>query len=292
MCTKAVSLAVIISVGLLAGCRLEAGSSATPPAARAEKGFSYDGWNLALQRVDDHGLVDYAALVADPSGLRAYYAAVANLAPDTYAGWDDSEKIALWINTYNALTVLAIVEHWPLQRSGLASLAHPRGIRWIPGVWDKLEWTVLGRTITLDGIEHQTLREEFAEPRIHAALVCGARSCPPLRNEPYEGARLDQQLEDQMRRFANNPQTGLRIDQAAGRVSLSRIFDWYGDDFVASYLPASGYGAHSDKQRATLAATAAYRSAADRAFLEQGNYSVDLLDYDWSLNEQPPSHTR
>jgi hypothetical protein len=278
---------------LLAACFEPAGNSVPPPepattsSGPAESAFTYDAWSQALQQVDDQGLVDYAALVAEPSALRSFYGSLANLAPATFASWSEQDRIAFWINAYNALTLLAIVDRWPLERTGMKSMIHPRGIRWITGVWDRLQWTVLGQTVTLDDIEHQILRKEFIEPRIHAALVCGAMSCPPLRNTAFEGPRLDDQLDDQMERFVTNPRTGLAINRERGQVLLSKIFDWYGADFVATDLPATGYGSHAAKERATLAAASFFLSDEDRGFLEQAEYSVGYLDYDWSLNEQP-----
>lgn len=293
----------LVLVGALmltaAGCRADA--EPEPLSARApqptnlspettgmtETAPTFDDWATVLETVDARGLVDYEALVADPSALRRFSQAIADLEPQTFEGWSEDARIAFWINAYNALTIQAIVERWPLERSGLKAMMHPRGIRWISGVWDKLEWTVMGRGITLDGIEHGTLRENFEEPRIHAALVCAAMSCPPLRNEPFLGAELDRQLDEQMRAWVGNPEIGLSIDRDSGAVKLSKIFDWYGEDFVPTDLPASGFGDGKDKVRASLAASARYVSDADRRFLETGDYSVDFLDYDWSLNEQP-----
>lgn len=279
-------------LGSLVACFEPAGGSVSPPEAiahdgiSAEQPFRYDAWSQALLHVDDEGLVDYAALVADPSSLRSFYTHLANLSPETFGAWSEQDQVAFWVNAYNALTILAIVDRWPLERTGMKSMMHPRGIRWIAGVWDKLEWTVLGRTVTLDDIEHKILRQDFVEPRIHAALVCAAMSCPPLRNTAFEGPSLDEQLDDQMERFVTNEQTGLAINRKRGRVLLSKIFDWYGDDFVATDLPPSGYGSHAPKERATLSAAAFFLSDEDSEFLEVADYSVGYLDYDWSLNEQ------
>ncbi len=236
--------------------------------------------------VDDRGQVDYQALAADPTALDAYSSHLASLDRAAFDSWSDTEQIALLSNAYNTFTLQSIVDSLPLSRSfNLGSMAHPRGIRWISGVWDKKTWTLMGEPVTLDHIEHGILRKDYDEPRLHAALVCAAKSCPPLRHEPFTGAKLEAQLEDQMRRFVTNPAIGLAIDRAAGKVLLSKIFDWYGDDFVSRHLPADDFGDHGDKVRAVLAAATPHLDPEDQAYLREGNFSIGYLDYDWSLNE-------
>ena len=237
-----------------------------------------------LERVDGEGLVDYAGLKADPAALDAYYAAIASLDASTYESWSNERQIAFWSNAYNGLTLKAIVENYPIERKTMVgSIMHPRGIRWIPGVWDKLTFTIMGEEITLNDIEHEVLRVEYDEPRIHAALVCAAVSCPPLRNEPFVAERLDRQLDDQTRRFLDQ---SFRIDRAAGKVTLSKIFDWYGSDFEKSFAPEEGYEGHSEAERAVLHFTAGYLDETDRDYLRDGDYDIEYGSYDWSLNDQ------
>ena len=142
----------------------------------------------------------------------------------------------------------------------MVGLAYPKSsIQQIPGRWDKVQWLVMGQKLTLDRIEHAILRGgdpalvatygPFHEPRIHLALVCAAMGCPPLRNEPYAGERLDAQLDDQVRRFLRNPQK-FRIDRGNGRVYLSSIFKWFGGDFIKKYGAGEKFAGHSDAERA------------------------------------------
>ncbi|MEM7350914.1 MAG: FAD-dependent oxidoreductase, partial [Acidobacteriota bacterium] len=249
-------------------------------------GYSHAAFGRVLEQVDDEGLVNYAALAADRSDLEAYYAKVAMLDPEVYDSWSEEQQIAFWNNAYNALTLLAIVENYPIERSpSMSSVMHPRGIRWIPGVWDKLMFRVMGREMTLNAIEHEVLRVEYDEPRIHWSLVCAAISCPPLRNEPYTAERLDEQLDDQTRRVVALP-SNFRIDRQAGKVQVSKILQWYGEDFVFSFEPEEGFGDHSEAERSFLSFLSSYLNEADREYLESGTYDVEYLDYDWSLNEQ------
>jgi hypothetical protein len=137
----------------------------------------------------------------------------------------------------------------------------------------------MGMSITLGYIETKILRRDFHEPRIHVALVCAAVSCPVLRNEPYEGAKLDAQLDDQARKFLSDPRH-FRIDRAKQEVRVSEIFRWYAEDLAPT-------GA-TDKPHAGLVSFASkYVSAEDRSFLATNDYHITYIPYDWTLNEQP-----
>lgn len=231
-------------------------------------------------------MVNYSELKTHSQNLDAYVSRVGHLAPGAYDQWTGKEKIAFWINVYNAMTLKAILDHYPIQSSLLRSVLYPQNsIRQISGVWDKWQFAVMGRQMTLDEIEHGTLRKQFNEPRIHLALVCASKGCPPLRNEPYRGEHLDAQLQDQARRFLANPQK-CRIDRVQGRVSLSPIFNWFGEDFVRAYGTQGVFLDKNPAERAVLNFIGQYLGDVNRDYLARGNYKVQYLDYDWSLNEQ------
>jgi hypothetical protein len=236
--------------------------------------------------VNQQGMVNYRGLKSNRGKLVSFAAAIDALSPDVYRKWSEKEKIAFWINAYNALTLKAIIDHYPIKAGFFKALAYPRNsIRQIPGVWDKLRFSVMGREMTLDEIEHATLRKEFNEPRIHLALVCAAMGCPPLRNEPYAGEKLDQQLDDQARHFLANPRK-FAINPSQGKVYLSPIFKWFGGDFVKTYGTDKEFAGFSPAERAVLNFIVKYVNERDREFLLRGAYSISYLDYDWSLNEQ------
>ncbi len=144
----------------------------------------------------------------------------------------------------------------------------------------------MGKQMTLEDIEHGTLRKKFKEPRVHMALVCAAMGCPKLRNEPYTAEKLDEQFADQTRDFVADHRK-FRINQERGNVMLSPIFKWFGEDFVDKYGTSMKYVGHSDAERAVLNYLSKYLGEQDRRYLEQADYDVRYLDYDWSLNEQP-----
>lgn len=279
-----------LSLGVLLTASCTNGElSADTVAAMAVEGAEYDATSYAevLKRfVDDVGRVDYKGLKSEVSLLDGYLEALGTLPAATYAGWEQPDQIALWINAYNAFTLKAILNHYPIQKGGfIAGLRFPaNSIRQISGVWDKLQWTVMGEGYTLNQIEHEVLRKQFNEPRIHLAIVCASVGCPILRNQPFEGGKLSEQLDDQARAFLGD-ETKFRIDQPAKTVYLSRIFDWFGSDFEAHYA-SENFGAHDATERAVLHFVSGYLSDEHRGFLEAGAFSIAYLDYDWSLNER------
>lgn len=269
-------------------------ATATHQVAAADRSaagaFDYDDYEAVLAAfVDDGGLVDYAALRADRGRLDAFAQELAALDRTTYESWNREERIAFWINAYNALTLELIVDHHPIEPSRLRSLVFPKNsIMQIPGRWKKVTFEVMGEPMTLDTIEHKVLRARFGEPRIHVALVCAALSCPELRNEPYLAARLDEQLDDQAREFLANPKK-FRIDRERGVVYLSAIFDWFAEDFVDRYGTGDPQGRRSEKTQAVLNFVSRYAAAADADYLGTADFKVKYLDYDWTLNERPAS---
>lgn len=238
------------------------------------------------QFVDADGLVDYARLKKQRAGLDRYAGYLARLDRGTYDGYTDSEKIALWLNAYNAFTLVAIIDHYPIKPSVVKSLSYPgESIRHIPGVWDELEFTVMGEPVTLDHIEHGILRKDFSEPRIHMALVCASIGCPPLRGEAFTGEALDEQLGAETRRFLSI-ERNFRIDREQGVVYLSSIFDWFADDFEG-FGKAVTFG-HGDnpKHHAALRFVVNHVGEYDRLYIMKERYDVAYLPYDWALNVQ------
>lgn len=254
--------------------------------ARAQDEFSYEDYALALRTyVDDQGMVNYEALKADRDKLDAFARRLGTLDETIYDGWSNDAKVAFWINAYNGLTLKAIIDNYPIKASHLRSLRFPKNsIRQISGVWNKLKHPVMGQERTLDDIEHKILRTQFNEPRIHMALVCAAMGCPALRNEPYTEEKLNEQLDNQAKRFVAQAEK-FRIDRKDNRVYLSSIFKWFGEDFVPTY-GTEKFSSHSRDENAVLNFVSQYLPEEDQSYLHQAEYSIKHLDYDWSLNEQ------
>jgi hypothetical protein len=221
--------------------------------------------------------VDYAALnsVSNPR-----WKALVRALATTPAPRGQSEELALWINAYNVLAIDTVLRNYPVDSiRDVGSLFRP--------VWKHEAGTVAGRTVSLHEVEHEILRK-LREPRIHAAIVCASTSCPSLRRTPFSADDIEAQLDDAMRRWLASPSLaspslastslastskGLRIDRPAKRISVSKIFDWFEEDFErigGVRAVVTKYGPESD--RGWLAANAA-------------GATLEFFDYDWSLND-------
>jgi Protein of unknown function, DUF547 len=277
------AVAVVLLIGL-AGDPL---SGRAQPREEGKQPFDYADYAEVLKiYVSDKGMVDYKQLKAHPEKLLAYVAAIARMPRSHYRRWDDHTKIAFWLNAYNGLTLKAIIDNYPIKSSFLKSRIYPKNsIRQISGVWDKIKFRVMGQRVTLSHIEHEILRAQFNEPRIHMVLVCAAMGCPSLRNEPYVGDRLEEQLDDQSRDFLGH-RLKFRIDRGKDTVHLSPIFKWFGGDFVNAHAPARRIGRYDGEVAAMLNFVAGYLEGTDKRYILTGDFKVKYLDYDWSLNEQ------
>jgi hypothetical protein len=217
------------------------------------------------------GRVDYRGL-CDDDRLAQYIGYLARTDP---AGIEsENARLAFWINAYNAYTLKVICDNYPVESindlhfGGLAVGTVTRKT-----IWHKEFAVIGGETYSLNHIEHEIIRPVYDDPRAHFALVCAAKSCPPLRSEAYTGGRLDEQLDDQGRVFFADAEKN-RFDAASKTAHLSKILDWYAGDFgdgreellsfIARYLPP-------DIRDGILEAPADWR--------------VKHTHYDWSLNE-------
>ncbi|MEC4678461.1 MAG: DUF547 domain-containing protein, partial [Nitrospirota bacterium] len=133
------------------------------------------------------------------------------------------EKLSFWINVYNILTVKVVVDNYPVNSiKDVGSLFR--------SVWNRPAGIVAGKERTLNDVEHEILRK-MGEPRIHMAIVCASVSCPDLRKEAFTPERLNEQLDDQVKKFLENTGKGMKIDEKKKRVYVSSIFKWFGEDF-------------------------------------------------------------
>jgi hypothetical protein len=233
-------------------------------------------------------LVNYKELKANREPLDRFVKALGQFDKMTYRQMEKKEKIAFLINAYNAFVLSIVVEHYPIKGGLFASLFYPRNsIQHIHGVFDSVEFELAGEKITLDGLEHEQLRRDFIEPRIHTALVCASMSCPPLRNEPYLAEKLDSQLNDQAKRFLSDPKS-FRINKKKNRVYLSRIFKWFDGDFVRAFESVSRHSSLDVGQRAVISFIVPYVEPDDGNYLSGKIYTIEYFEFDWSLNVYKP----
>lgn len=219
-------------------------------AVEGDKKLSHDSWNELLEKyVTANGKVNYSGLKADKAKLQSYLDLLA--ANPVQSAWTRNEKMAYWINAYNAFTIKLIVDHYPVSSITKIEGGKP---------WDK-KWIKLGdKTYSLNQIENEILRPQFSDPRIHFAVNCAAKSCPPLLNRAWTADNLEQNFETQTVKFVNNPQFNVLTEK---KIQLSKIFEWYAGDFgdIVSFL----------NKYSKLKINA--------------NAKVTYIEYDWALNE-------
>ena len=190
--------------------------------------------------------------------LDSYIAEMSGVDPEQLSR---PEALAFWLNLYNA---------GALRLAADAFTSGEESVLRVPGAFDKPFVVVGGETLSLDAIEHANIRR-FGDPRIHAAIVCGSISCPTLRPEPYEGGRIHEQLDSQMNTFLSSGGASVSGDT----LMLSRVFLWYGADFVRpnrmpTWIPAS-------RKRVAYA----LRPWLSDASVEQ--LQIEFQPYDWGL---------
>jgi hypothetical protein len=266
----------VLRLTLLAiGCVLlgAAGAHAAAPFDR-----THAAWTTLLAahvRWNDAGtasIVDYGGFMRDQAALDAYRAALAGVAAADFAAWPATDRLAFLVNAYNANTIALVLTRYP----DLRSIKDLGGLFSSP--WKQRFVELLGATRSLDDVEHGLVRGGAGadEPRVHFALNCASIGCPALRPEAYRGDALAAQLADQTRRFLADHGRN-RWDAAAGRLEVSKVFDWYESDFARA---AGSVAAYLGRFAAELGADEA---AARR--MATGTVAVEFLDYDWRLND-------
>ena len=240
-------------------------TSAHQPAVGAV--FDHSLFDQVLKTyVDDQGRVDYNGIAKDRS-FTVYMEALKTAPVDSMSR---NEQLALWINAYNAVTIDKVIK-WKPKKSVRETF--------VPGVWTGTkffttqEHTVAGRRLSQDDIEHEILRKQLKEPRIHFAIVCASSSCPPLARFAYTGENVQVKLEEETRKYINS-ERGTQIDSAKNELYLSKLFDWFAGDFEY----ASGSVLNYVKQ---------YLDGEGRALLDK-QPRINYIHYDWALNAQEP----
>jgi Protein of unknown function, DUF547 len=234
--------------------------------------FSHEDWATVLKNVvDERGLVSYQALARDRAALDRYLEQIRTTSPanrpELFPTRDD--ELAYYLNAYNALVFGQVLARepgletvWGMTGTGLSFF----GLQKV---------TVGGKRMSLKTLEDEVIREGFQDPRIHAALNCASISCPRLPREPFLGESLGEQLDAAMKEFVADERN---VRQEAGRVFLSKIFDWFGGDFLA-FERKKGVEAPS-----LLGYINRFRPADAQL---RSDLAITFLDYDKRLNRQP-----
>jgi len=211
-----------------------------------------------LNKYNRNGQVDYAGFKKDEARLDDYLDRLAKIDPQSLSR---DEQFAYYANAYNAWTIKLILSGYP----GVESIKDLGSLFKSP--WKKKFVKLDGKVITLDHIEHDILRPQFKDPRVHMAVNCASKGCPPLWSEPFMGDRLDEQLNAATRNFINNPGFN-RLE--GNTLYVSKIFKWFSEDFEDNVIGFVEKYAEGELKRTIKA---------NRSTIE-----VEYLDYDWSLN--------
>ncbi|MDP3821426.1 MAG: DUF547 domain-containing protein [Burkholderiales bacterium] len=219
--------------------------------------------------------VRYAALANDRAALKACLAGYSAVGVAMFASFSKPQQMAFLMNAYNAFTVELILTRYPK----LVSIKDLGSVFESP--WKQKFVPLLGNTLSLDGIEHDMLRSRgrFDDPRVHFAVNCASIGCPPLREEAFVAERLDAQLDEQLQRFLSDRSRN-RWSAANQRLEVSKIFDWYGEDFQLGHKGINSATALYARYAEQLA-----DAPADRERIRSQSASVAYLDYDWKLND-------
>ncbi len=227
------------------------------------------------------GVVNYEGIKSESTKLDSYLAQVKSVSKEQYASFSKPEQMAYLINAYNAYTLKMIIDFYPVQSIRDigplvgGSLFNKNSKQWRISEYEvngkKFTLQAMGKAITLDDIEHENLRPIFKDARVHFALICGAISCPFLQSEAYTAKNLSEQLDSQGNQFLADPFRN-RFNETENRLYLSKIFDWFSDDFKRDA------GSVKDFIRKYLPKTV-------QAKINEET-SISHLDYDWSLNNK------
>lgn len=208
----------------------------------------------------------YKKLQKDSSPLDKYLTQLEALSEKEFTTFSQDQKLAFWLNAYNAYTIKLILDNYPLKSIkdiNFSWLKFANNDWFTFGPWGKKFFKLFGKDMNLDNIEHDNIRKKFKEPRIHFAVNCASMGCPSLHQEAFVGAKLDTQLEMAAMNFLTNKKKNYLKD---GTLYVSKIFKWYGTDFDEKHGTCIEYVIKTLK-------------------LPAKNYKVGLTEYDWKLND-------
>lgn len=243
-----------ISILALTSCKVNEVQSDSKP-------VTHEIWDSLLQDyVNEQGWVDYSGFVQDSNRLNQYLDILNESHPNN-KHWSREERLAYWINAYNAYTVKLIIDHYPTK--SIRDIKN--GIPFVNSVWDIKFIEIEGQKYDLNNIEHGIIRSRFDEPRIHFAVNCASISCPNLANYAYTPEKLDAQLTQAAKAFITDES---KNKLSKDKVQLSKIFSWYRGDFkkdgknIIDYI--NQYAPIEIEKRA----------------------KIEYLDYNWGVNGQ------
>ena len=272
-----ITLVFVVIGGALVLRHLLGFETLSSPGEAAES-LDYEGWHDALERWVVNGRVNYDRVLEEKDDLYRFAATLAKFGPMQQPTMfpTKEDKLAYYVNAYNALTLLGVVVHWPLKSvHDVRGAIEPKAGF---GFFYAQRFLLDGRKINLYNLEHKVIRA-FGDARIHAAINCASASCPSLPPFAFTPADLDAQLDRVTTAFCSLPQH-VKVDDEKKEIVLSSIFDWYKGDFEA-------HAGELGKEAKTAAFISHFVDAPTEDALKRGfgsGYAVVYAEYDWRLN--------
>ncbi len=242
------------------------------------KSFDHSAWNEMLRRnvvIISQGhasRVNYKNFKADEKKLNDYLETLSTLKKEDFEKWNQPERLAFLFNAYNAFTIKLVLTKYPALKS-----INDVG-SFFSSPWKKKFFKLFGDDCSLDTIEHRMIRKNYKEPRVHFAVNCASIGCPMLFNEAFSPDRLDLQLEQGLKSFLSDP-TRNTYNKRSNTLEISKIFDWYAEDFEKGY---QGYNDVADvmaKYPELLTNDVPSQKA-----IKNKSVPIKYLNYDWNLN--------
>lgn len=237
--------------------------------------------------ISEDGQVKYSTLKRKPLDRLVAKRELKDLNPAILMNLSREERIAFWINTYNFCTLQVILENYPIQPKWWNIIYPDNSIMQITGAWEKVFFEIQREEYTLQEIEQNFLLQRYKDPRICFALSNACISRAILRNEPYEGNRLHEQLDDQVKKYLATDK-GLSLDKNNNILNLSNLFQVHKNTFLASkYAEIKKFRNRKDEERIWLNFILPHLPQEDVSYLETAAFKIKFIEDDWHLNEAP-----
>ena len=236
--------------------------------------------------ISEEGLVKYSTLKRKRLDVLMARRELKTLNPAILMALSRDERIAFWINTYNFCTIELILRHYPIQPKWYMIIYPDNSIMQIPGGWTKEFFDIQREEYTLQEIEQDFLLKRYKDPRICFALSNASVGGATLRNEPYRAGRLDEQLDDQVKKYlATNK--GIRWDKDNSILHLSNVFQAHTKTFLVSdkWAAIKKFRKRKDEERIWLNFILPHLSEEDIRYLETSEFKIKFIEFDWHLNE-------
>ncbi len=239
-------------------------------------------FSTELSKYVSDGTVNYREWQKNQKGLSSYLQRLSSISTADYEKLSRREKLALWINAYNAFTIQVVMKNYPIK--GTKTYYPVDSIRQVDGFWENNFTTIAGRKISLESMEHDILRRDFFDARTHFVVVCAARGCAKLNNTAYTARALDAELNKAMTDFLSD-EHNVRFDVPTKTVHVSALFKWFPLDFAPEVGLEKRFPPPTDDEIVLRYLLAKSPLAVRSSIKDLTDFKVVYDNYDWSLND-------